>query len=132
MPNPAVLQRSGAAEGATWCARGPLPARRPPLPHGAGGPQRPLAVAWCATLHVALAHNASRRVFRSARELGVGRLRPRDSSRQPGPGSRQGGATRQGHTSGLAAAVGPQEGLPAVPVCPETGRVPRAVGGDAH
>lgn len=60
---------------------------------------------------------------------GRGSAGPRDSSRQPGPGSRQGGATRQGHTSGLAAAVGPQEGLPAVHVCPETGRVPRAVGG---
>lgn len=37
----AALPQSGAAGGATWCARGPVPALRPPLPHGAGGPEAP-------------------------------------------------------------------------------------------
>lgn len=108
---PVSPTRPGTAGGATWCARGPVPARRPPLP-----PRRPLAAARRATLHVAPAHNALQRAFRSAQELGVGRLRPSDSCASTGPGLPAGWGDSPASLERAGGRVGPQEGTPAVRV----------------
>lgn len=90
--------RSGTAGGATWCARGPVPVRRPPHPHGAP------------------AHNASRRAFRSAQEPGVGRLRPLDGCASTRPALPAGSGDSPASRKWAGERVGPQEGTLAVRV----------------
>ena len=86
-------------------------------------PRRPLAVARCSALHVAPAHNASRRAFRSAREPGVDPLRPRDGcgSAAPRVPRGRGGTSRRGRTCGAGGGSGPCP----VQVGPAAGRVRR-------
>lgn len=100
-------------------------------------PQRPLAAARCCALHVAPAHNASRRAFRSAREPGVGPLRPRDGCGSAAPRSPRGrgGASLRGHTCGAGgglrpcpAQVGPAAGRARQPGCDARWGHPRGRG----
>lgn len=115
--------------GATWYARGPGLARRPPLPHGVSCPQRPLAAAG------APRRTSRLRVKRHDASSGLNGIRvwvgcalvTVTAVRQPDPGSQRGGAARQGYGSGLAGLQEPEEGAPGSP--PGSQRRARSVGG---